>query len=111
TRTDSKGRKQPSRKPATKRLTTQQQVNHAVRVQQLMDASENEKLQAENTELRSKLAKANDELKKTKRELAKTKAELVELIAAAVDDDVSSPVAGDTPDPLPLPPFPWRAPL
>jgi len=101
-RRDTKGRKQPSRKLTPKKLTTQQYVSHAVRVQAHMDAGEIEKLQTENAELRSKLAKVEAEL-------AKVKAELDEIIAAQADDGAMPPAAGDTPDELPLPPFPWRA--
>jgi hypothetical protein len=57
---------------------------------------ENRRLANENTALRA--------------ELDKTKDELDWLIAATVDDDAPLPAAaGDTPDDLPLPPFPWMA--
>jgi len=109
TRQDTKGRKQPSRKPSG--LDRRAAEMHAHLAQRLAEHNgrENERLTVENLTLKAKVEKLEhkarldermitglrSELAQTKEELAKANAELDEIVVAQANDDVPPPAVDD----------------
>jgi hypothetical protein len=130
TRTDTKGRQQPSRKPWSKERLVRTRAAALERSRKLFESTraksgaapnrddigptsngELERLNARISDLQNENRRLTNENSALKAELAKAKAELDEIIAAQADDDaLPLPAAGEPPaHPLDIPPFLRRA--